>query len=35
MGVYWKTPGSPEPVKIEPGKTVEIALPFDDSFKMP
>jgi len=26
---------TPEPIKIEPGKTVEIELAFDDSFKMP
>jgi len=26
---------TPEPIKIEPGKTVEIELAFDDSTKMP
>jgi len=26
---------TPEPIKIEPGKTVEVELAFDDSFKMP
>jgi hypothetical protein len=35
MGMYAKTPGTPEPVKIDPGKTAEITVPFDDSFKMP
>jgi hypothetical protein len=35
LGVYTKTPPKPEPVVIDPGKTVEIELPFDDSFKMP
>ena len=35
MGMYMKTPGTPEPVKIEPGETVQIELTFDDSFKMP
>lgn len=35
MGMYSKTPGQPEPVKVEPGKTVEIELAFDDSNKMP
>jgi hypothetical protein len=35
MGMYAKTPGAPEPVAIDPGKTVEITLAFDDSFKMP
>jgi len=35
MGMYNKTPGTPEPIKIEPGQTVTIELPFDDSHKMP
>lgn len=35
MGMYSKTPGQPEPVKVEPGKTVEIELAFDDTAKMP
>jgi len=35
MGVYAKTPGTPDPVKIDPGKTAEITVTFDDSFKMP
>lgn len=35
MAMYSKTPGVPAPVKIEPGKTVQIDLSFDDSYKMP
>ena len=35
MGLYAKTPGTPEPVKIEPGQTGEITVAFDDSAKMP
>lgn len=35
MGMYSKTPGTPEPVTMEPGKTAAIELPFDDSAKMP
>jgi hypothetical protein len=35
MGLYSKTPGKPEPIEIEAGKTVSIDLPFDDTAKMP
>ena len=35
MGLYSKTPGTPEPVRIEPGQTAEIELAFDDTAKMP
>jgi hypothetical protein len=35
MGLYSKTPGTPEPVKIDPGKTAEVTVAFDDSRKMP
>ena len=35
IGLYSKTPMTPEPVKIEAGKTAQIDLPFDDSMKMP
>jgi hypothetical protein len=35
MGLYSKTPGTPEPVKIDPGKTAEVTGAFDDSRKMP
>jgi hypothetical protein len=35
IGMYSKTPGTPEPIKIDPGKTVEIELAFDDTTKMP
>jgi len=34
MGIYSKTPGTPEPVKIDAGKTAEITIDFDDSHKM-
>jgi hypothetical protein len=33
--MYFKTPGTPEPVKIEPGESARIELTFDDSVKMP
>jgi len=33
LGIYAKE-GKPEPVRIEAGKTAQIDLPFDDSFKM-
>lgn len=35
LGMYSKTPGTPEPIKIDPGKTAEIELAFDDTAKMP
>jgi hypothetical protein len=35
MGLYMKTPGKPEPVEIEAGKTATIELAFDDATKMP
>ena len=35
MGMYSKTPGTAEPIKIDPGQTVTVELAFDDSFKMP
>jgi hypothetical protein len=35
MGLYAKTPGTPEPVKIDPGKTTEVTVTFNDSSKMP
>jgi len=34
LGLYAKTPGEPAPVTLEAGKTVEIGLSFDDSYKM-
>ncbi len=34
-GMYSKSPGIPEPVKIEPGGKAEVEIEFDDSFKMP
>jgi len=35
LGLYSKTPGAPEPIKIEPGETIEVELVFDDTAKMP
>ena len=35
LGMYFKEPGKPEPITIEPGKTVQIELKFDDTAKMP
>jgi hypothetical protein len=35
MGMYGKVPGTPDPIKIEPGETAEIELAFDDTAKMP
>jgi hypothetical protein len=35
LGMYGKTPGQVEPVNIDAGKTAQIDLAFDDSFKMP
>jgi hypothetical protein len=35
MGMYGKTPGTADPIKIEPGQTTEIVLAFDDTAKMP
>ena len=35
LGLHANGEGVPEPIKIEPGSTVEIALAFDDSNKMP
>lgn len=34
LGLYSKTPGQPAPVNLDEGKTVEIDLAFDDTFKM-
>jgi hypothetical protein len=35
LGLYSKTPGTPEPIKIDPGETIEVELVFDDTAKMP
>jgi hypothetical protein len=35
MGLYADGSGMPAPIKIDPGKTAEITVAFDDSFKMP
>ncbi|MBV9500242.1 MAG: hypothetical protein JO138_12795 [Acidobacteriaceae bacterium] len=34
LGLYSKTPGKPEPIDIQPGKTASIEFSFDDSVKM-
>jgi hypothetical protein len=34
LGLYSKTPGTPEPVDLKPGQTSKIQLSFDDSTKM-
>jgi len=35
LGMYMKEPPTPAPIKIEPGKTAEVTVSFDDSSKMP
>lgn len=35
MGLYSKEPGKPAPIKLEPGKTAEVELSFNDTVKMP
>ncbi len=35
LGMYTKEPPKPGPIAIDPGKTAEITLGFDDSQKMP
>lgn len=35
LGLYSKTPGTPEPIRIEAGKTIQVDLAFDDRVKMP
>lgn len=35
IGLYSKEPGIPEPVKMDPGASAAIDLPFDDTVKMP
>lgn len=34
LGLYSKTPGTPEPIDVKPGKTVAVQLTFDDSVRM-
>ena len=34
LGLYSKSPGTPEPIELQPGKTTTIDLTFDDSVKM-
>jgi hypothetical protein len=35
LGIYSKTPGEPEGVVIEAGKTTQVEVAFDDTIKMP
>ncbi len=34
LGLYSKTPGTPEPIELKPGQTASIELPFNDTVKM-
>jgi hypothetical protein len=35
LGLYSKTPGKPEPIAVDEGKTIQVDLVFDDSVKAP
>ena len=35
LGMYSKNPPNPEPIAVAPGKTVKVAITFDDSAKVP
>ena len=35
LGMYSKNPPKPEPIDVAPGKTVKVAITFDDSAKVP
>lgn len=35
LGMYSKTPGTPEPIHVGAGKTASVTISFDDSVKMP
>jgi hypothetical protein len=35
LAIYGKNPGEPGPIAIEAGKTIQVDVPLDDSFKMP
>ena len=35
LGVYGKNPPNPEPIDVAPGKTVKVAITFDDSARVP
>jgi hypothetical protein len=35
VAMYGKTPGTADPIKIEPKQTVQVDMPFDDTAKMP
>jgi hypothetical protein len=34
LGLYQRDPGSPAPIRLQPGKTNQISATFDDSYKM-
>jgi hypothetical protein len=35
LGMYSKNPPNPEPIDVDPGKTVKVSITFDDSVKVP
>jgi hypothetical protein len=35
LAIYGTTPGEPGAIAIEPGKTTQVDVPFDDTIKMP
>ena len=35
LGMYSKNPPKPEPIDVAPGKTVKVAIRFDDSARVP
>lgn len=35
LGVYWKEPGTPTPIDLDPDKATKVSASFDDSIKMP
>jgi hypothetical protein len=35
LGMYTKNPPNPEPIDVAPGKTVKVAVNFDDSARVP
>ena len=34
LGLYYKEPGTPTPIQLQPGQTAKISAKFDDSVKM-
>ncbi|MBV9613231.1 MAG: hypothetical protein JO091_12220 [Acidobacteriaceae bacterium] len=35
LGMYTKTPPAPEPIKVEPGQSVQVEITFNDTQKVP